>query len=128
MADRYWPVLIATAFMVGAFCLVFSGRALPQHWQFHHHYQGWVNRDNKGCCNNQHCRPLSEYEERMDGGTIEVRIEGVWCPVLERHYLSKGNVPDASTAHVCAWGANDFGWQGKSPCERLLCFQPRPLS
>lgn len=106
-----------------------SGHSLGHgHARFHASYQSWVNRDNRGCCNDRHCRPLADADERSAGGVLEVRIEGAWCEVAPRHYLKTGNVPDASTSHVCFWNATDEGWQGKGPCERFLCYQPKPGS
>ncbi len=99
-----------------------------EHHRFHHHYKSWVNADDKGCCDDRHCRPLADADERTSNGFLEVRIEGVWCPVLAHHYLKQGNVPDVSTSHVCAWGDSDQGWQDKGPCERLICYQPKPGS
>lgn len=99
-----------------------------QHAQYHAHYQSWVNKDNKGCCNDRHCKPIADADERTSGGFLEVKIEETWCPVLGHHFLKQGNVPDASVSHVCAWGQNDSGWQDKGPCQRLLCYQPKPGS
>jgi hypothetical protein len=93
------------------------------HAQFHANYQGWINQAGQGCCNNQDCAPLADADERTSRGFLEVRVEGQWCPILSKHYLRKGNVPDASTAHVCAWLP---GAQPGGPCERLLCYQPKP--
>lgn len=93
-------------------------------------YHNWVNNEGKGCCNNQDCRPLPANYERISNGTHEVFVEGegvaegqkAWCPVLAKHYLSRGNAPDGSRAHYCVWYAN-----GSTPCEQLLCYQPPTL-
>lgn len=103
-----------------------SARAQENHHLHHSDYQGWRNKLLQGCCNNQDCGVLDESNERTSRGFLEVRIEGVWCPVKSHHYLESGNVPDASTAHVCVWHQSarpDL----QTPCERLLCYQPRPL-
>ena len=52
--------------------------ALAQHNHQQHHalYQNWVNKQDKGCCNNQDCGELADDHERMTRDGIEVRIEG----------------------------------------------------
>jgi hypothetical protein len=94
------------------------------HAQHHAHYKSWVNKDGKGCCNNDDCGSLKEADERSSGGTIEVRIDGQWCAVQSRHYLKTGNAPDWTTSHVCV---DKYPKPGQSMCDRLLCYQPRPL-
>jgi hypothetical protein len=97
------------------------------HATFHASYMGWINKDGEGCCNNQDCSPIDDADERRnDNNELEVRVEGQWCPVLSKHYLSKGNVPDSSVSHVCAWLPAAKPHLG--PCERLLCYQPKPMS
>ena len=129
-AFLYVTALIVVTFFAAAAMLVLIG-SLPlkaQHNHHHHHadYQGWVNKANEGCCNNQDCGELRDVDERTSSGFLEVRIEGQWCPILSKHYLRSGNVPDASTAHVCAWLPH--AKPGVGPCERLLCYQPKPMS
>lgn len=105
--------------------------------ELHHHeatvnYNNWVNNEDKGCCNNQDCRPAADTEVRYSPRT-EVKIEGKWCPVLSKHYLKKGNAPDWNTNHVCVrieYAGDDMGGTpapATDPCERLLCFQPKPM-
>ena len=97
----------------------------------HAYYLNWVNRDHKGCCNDQDCSALPESRQRtVEGGALEILVHGVgvakgqsaWCPVRSYHFLSKGNAPDWSTAHACVSG--HYG--GKTPCEQFICFQPKP--
>lgn len=87
-------------------------------------YRDWVNRAGKGCCNERDCQPILDADVRTSP-VLTVRIEGQWCPVLAHHYLSRGNAPDWSTAHVCVQRptATDY----RPACERLLCFQPKPF-
>ena len=116
---------VAIAGALAALCVMLAGLAFGQHnhAQHHDHYSGWVNQDGKGCCNNQDCGQLGEDDERTSNGKLEVRVEGQWCPVLSVHYLKSGNVPNASVAHVCVLKYGNGG-----PCERFICYQPRPLS
>jgi hypothetical protein len=102
--------------------------AQEQHDRGHLNYQNWVNKDDKDCCNNQDCGSLASVNERnTDAGTVEVRIENEWCPVLAHHYLKRGNAPDWSTSHVCVRKQYE-GTPVVDACERLLCYQPRPSS
>jgi hypothetical protein len=114
------PILVI---LVG---LLAIGKALAQHnhAQHHAHYKSWVNKDGKGCCNNDDCGSLKESDERSSGGIIEVRIDGQWCAVQSRHYLKTGNAPDWTTSHVCV---DKHPKPGQSMCDRLLCYQPKPL-
>lgn len=97
--------------------------AQHNHAQHHPHYQSWENKQGVNCCNQMDCGALADADERTDGGILAVRVEGVWCPILPHHYLSRGNVPDASTSHVCV----QKSWKpGVSACDRLLCYQPKP--
>jgi hypothetical protein len=51
-------------------------------------------RPDKGCCNNQDCGELKDENERTtSAGTVEVKIDSEWCPVLPHHYLKRGNAP-----------------------------------
>lgn len=87
----------------------------------HVSYQNWINKDGRGCCNNQDCRPASD-DEIQFSPVLKVRIDGQWCPVLPQHYLKQGNAPDWQANHVC------ISLNASLPaCERLLCFQPKPL-
>lgn len=121
-------VLLLLAALGFAFLILASSHkpALAQHnhAEHHAHYQNWVNKDNKGCCNDQDCGTLNDADERTSRGFQEVRIEGVWCPVEPKHYLKSGNAPDASTSHVCVWHRQ--AQPALSICERLLCYQPKP--
>jgi hypothetical protein len=95
------------------------------HAQHHAHYQNWINQEGKGCCNDQDCGELAGDDERAKSdGTIEVKIEGEWCPVYAKHYLKKGNAPNWSTAHVCV--TKKYSGNNQTACERLLCYQPKP--
>ena len=99
----------------------------------HDFYTGWTNKMNQGCCNQHDCRVLSEEHERTHNGRLEVWIEDRWCPVLWFKYLQKGNVPNPLYSHVCVRpprpGAVGPGLPDpRPPCDRFLCYQPRPLS
>jgi hypothetical protein len=93
-------------------------------------YSNWINKENKGCCNNQDCHPVAEQDERTQGGTLEVFVRGVgvahgksaWCPVMGHHYLSRGNAPNWEVSHACVSG--HYG--AETPCEQLICYQPKP--
>lgn len=92
-------------------------------------YSNWINKDGKGCCNNQDCRPAKDDEVRTTT-VVEVKVDGQWCPVLPHHYLKSGNAPDWGSAHLCVQ-ANPSGYEGSqmipsNQCHRLLCFQPKP--
>lgn len=103
--------------------------AQHNHAAGHAFYQGWVNQKDGGCCDDHDCGALRDEDEREAGGKLEVRIEGQWCPVLPHHYLKKGNAPNWQTAHVCVRPLypNEDGTPDETPpCERLLCFQPKP--
>lgn len=107
--------------------LLLTVPALAQHNHDQHHafYKGWYNKVDRSCCNDQDCGELAEQDERTTvTGGIEVRIEGVWCPVQPFHYLKRGNAPNWSTAHVCVQKVVVPGAQ--KVCERLLCYQPKP--
>jgi hypothetical protein len=96
--------------------------------QAHDIYHDWVNKLNQGCCNNTDCYTLDPGRKKVVDKTIYVYIQGVggdargkgeWCPVLPHHYLSKGNAPNGSSAHVCVSGF----YKGKTTCEQFICFQ-----
>jgi hypothetical protein len=99
--------------------------AMAQHNHAQHHsvYQNWVNQQNKGCCSNQDCGELAESDERTSGTSVEVKIEGQWCPVQGHMYLKSGNAPNWSSSHVCV--LNRLHHAG-GPCDRLMCYQPKP--
>jgi hypothetical protein len=106
-------------------CLpAYPGMAQHNHHLHHNVYQNWVNHDNKGCCNNQDCGELADTDERMNGAGVEVRVEGEWCPVRPHMYLKMGNAPNWSTSHVCVLNKSSINTGG--PCERLICYQPKP--
>ena len=100
------------------------------HAQFHAFYQNWVNREAKGCCNDRDCKPLHEDAQREIRGIAEILVHGVgvaknqaaWCPILPRHYLSRGNAPNWNVAHACI---TDY-YGGRTPCEQFICYQPKP--
>lgn len=108
-----------------------SAPAIAQHNHSagHGFYQEWVNGKDRGCCNDRDCGSLRDEDQRTDKGKLEVRVEGQWCPVLSWHYLKKGNAPNWQTAHVCVDKpvVGDFEPDTRGPCERLLCYQPKPL-
>lgn len=118
------PYLVAPC-LVALFALWPPRLPAQEHHERHHaYYQSWVNRQDKGCCNDQDCGELREEDERNTREGVEVRIEGQWCPVQSFHYLKRGNAPDWTTSHVCV-----LKYQSRlntSVCERLLCYQPKP--
>jgi hypothetical protein len=101
--------------------------AQEHHQRNHSDYQGWYNKNKEGCCNNQDCGELGAQHERTRNGKLEVQIEGAWCPILPHHYLSRGNVPNALVSHVCVWRP-EAQPHLPHPCQRLLCYQPRPMT
>ena len=98
--------------------------AQEHHERHHAYYQNWVNKQDKGCCNDQDCGELREEDERNTRDGVEVRIEGQWCPVQPFHYLKRGNAPNWTTSHVCVQKYPSP--PNTSVCERLLCYQPKP--
>lgn len=108
-------------------CGMLTPIAAQEHHDRHHQvYKDWVNGNGRGCCNDQDCGELRDEDQRTSAKGIEVRIEGQWCPVLPHHYLKKGNAPNWGSAHVCV--LMQTGYEDTSnPCDRLLCFQPKPL-
>lgn len=107
--------------------LATAAQAQEHHGRHHPNYNNWVNKEDRGCCNNQDCGELSEQNERATAaGTVEVKIDGEWCPVLPHHYLKRGNAPDWSTSHVCVQKYSAMA--NASACQRLLCYQPKPGS
>jgi hypothetical protein len=124
----YWAIAIEAAVILLC-ALIGPAGAQEHHAEGHTHYQSWVNQNGQGCCNDQDCGALADQNERTVSGKLEVRIEGEWCPVKPRHYLKQGNAPNWSTAHVCVRKAysDEYGTtEPESPCDRLLCYQPKP--
>lgn len=123
------PWIVAGVVIVGLAILVWrypvtrlNAQTMHDHAQFHYAYQNWRNGIPQGCCNNMDCSPIRDDEERTVRGQLQVRVKGEWCPVLSHHYLTQGNVPDASVSHICVSG--HYG--GRTPCEQLICYQPKP--
>jgi hypothetical protein len=100
--------------------------AFAQHDHERHHavYKDWVNGQDKGCCNNQDCGELDDDQVRQTSTGIFVHIGTQWCPVRPWHYLKRGNAPDWSSAHACV--LSTYPGDARSPCERFICFQPKP--
>jgi hypothetical protein len=116
---------LAWALALAAALLPLPAAAQHNHHLHHNVYQNWVNKENRGCCNNQDCGELAEADERSNGAGAEVRVEGVWCPVKSHMYLKTGNAPNWSTSHACVLrGSLHPG----GPCDRLICYQPKPGS
>jgi hypothetical protein len=115
-------LFVAVLFVTLAF-IASPANAQHNHELHHNVYQNWVNKQGKGCCNNHDCGELAESNERSNGSSVEVRIEGQWCPVQRHMYLKSGNAPDWSTSHVCVLNGRHHAG---GPCERLLCYQPKP--
>jgi hypothetical protein len=123
----YWVVLIASiiGLVIGG---IWAAHAQHNHAQHHANYQNWINKADRGCCNDNDCGELSEQNERATAaGTVEVKIGGEWCPVLPHHYLKRGNAPDWSTSHVCVQKLYSDS-PSVPTCQRLLCYQPKPGS
>jgi hypothetical protein len=117
---------LAILYFFLAFMFLYSmAYAQEHHAQFHPHYQNWVSQGGKNCCDNQDCGQLLEENERETPAGIEVRIEGRWCPVKPEHYLQKGNAPNWASSHVCVVKNMPY-MPPLGPCERLLCYQPKP--
>jgi hypothetical protein len=103
-----------------ALYLIFSAVWIWGMVRAHDGYSSWQNKNNVSCCNNLDCAPIDDENVTEVGHDIAVRIFGSWCLVRPHHYLSTGNAPDWSTAHVCV------ARTAVPICERLLCFQPKP--
>lgn len=125
-------VALYCAFVFAIFAAPFllpmaTARGQEHHSRHHAHYQNWINKNGKGCCNDNDCGELPPDRERVTRAGLEVRIEGQWCPVLAHHYLKAGNAPNGEVAHVCVvkrYNALDT----RPPCERFICYQPRPMT
>lgn len=118
-------LIIAFVLLLLALLLLYplaSAQAQDNHEHHHANYNSWVNKQDKGCCNNQDCGELADENERSTAAGVEVKIEGEWCPVQSWHYLKRGNAPDWTTSHVCV----QKNVMMLSPCARLLCYQPKP--
>ena len=115
------PLLVATLIL----CPL-GASAQENHHLHHAYYQNWVNKQDRGCCNNQDCGELQAENERATASGVEVRIDGEWCPVQPHHYLKRGNAPDWSTSHLCVQKYSATANAGA--CQRLLCYQPKPGS
>jgi hypothetical protein len=118
-----WPIVFALGSGALLAAVLVTHTRAAEHHRHHAFYQNWINKLDKGCCNNQDCGELAEENERVAAGGVEVRIEGEWCAVQPFHYLKRGNAPDWSTAHVCV--AKHMP-DGTPACQRLLCYQPKP--
>jgi hypothetical protein len=125
------PLAMLLLVLLPASCgILWPLQAQHHHGAGHEFYQNWINGKDQGCCNNQDCGKLADEDEREVGGQVQVRVKGEWCPVKPHHYLKKGNAPNWQTAHVCVLrplvgedGEKDF----RSPCDRFVCYQPKPL-
>ena len=101
--------------------------ALAQHNHAagHSEYTKWTNRNGAQCCNGSDCGSLKPEEEKQENGKLYVKVENTWCEVKPHMYLKTGNAPDWSSSHVCVWpSATEYS---RPVCERLMCYQPRPL-
>lgn len=103
--------------------------AQHNHAAGHNDYSGWATPTISNCCNNQDCGELRDEEVRDTAKGTEIKIEGQWCPVLPKHYITKGKSPDWNKSHACIrkkkWAGCDEGGcyeDTTSPCERLLCY------
>lgn len=118
--------LFATLLLV----LVSAAPALAQHnhGAGHNDYKGWATPTIADCCNNRDCGSMHDDDVRDSAKGTEIKIEGQWCPVLPKHYITKGKSPDWNKSHACvrpkANGCDEGGCyeDTTSPCERLLCF------
>lgn len=123
-----WGIAILALPLLTGSCIIMPwvphGHAQEHHEQHHATYQNWVNQKGAGCCNDQDCGELDAENEREGMQGVEVRVENVWCPINPGHYLRKGNAPNWLTSHVCV--QKRTVWNAPSPCERLLCYQPKP--
>ena len=124
-----WLDMLATC--VAAVCVAFAyttfvGLAYGEdrHAQGHVDYSTWASKKTGNCCSNQDCHYLNDEEWQENDTGTQVRIEGQWCPVLSEHWLVEGRSPDWEHAHACI--SPKYPGNTQSPCERLLCFTPRP--
>jgi membrane protein implicated in regulation of membrane protease activity len=123
MARPHIPAIIIALLALAA--LTTAALAQTNHAQHHPTYKNWVNKDGASCCNDQDCGELASEDEREKAdGTIEVKVEGEWCPVYAKHYLKAGNAPNWSTSHVCV--LRKILNPGMDACKRFICYQPKP--
>ena len=113
--------LIAAVSLSAALSTVLPIHAQDNHLRHHSLYKDWKNMQERGCCNDKDC---GEVEDRINGNGIEVFVEGKWCPVATWMYLKNGNAPNWDTAHACVTKLSV--WNLGGPCERLICYQPKP--
>lgn len=125
-AFRFLGIAGAVTTALALLVMTTPARSQENHDAHHPVYQNWVNMKGYGCCNNQDCGELADKDEREGArGAVEVRIDGQWCPVLPHMYLMHGNAPNWSSSHVCV-RRQDRAETPTSPCDRLLCYQPKP--
>ncbi len=113
------PLLLA--FLLSTCGMTAPALAQHNHSRGHDDYKDWFSRKaSNGCCNNDDCGHLTGDDLRETSSGPQVKIEGQWCPILQEHYTTKGQSPDASVPHACV-GKNSY-WLSQPPCDRLLCF------
>jgi hypothetical protein len=115
---RVAAIILSFAIPVGL-----PANAQHNHAQGHDVYRNWVNQQDTGCCNNQDCGEIDDQDVKDDGSTVEVRIEGEWCVIRPWMYTKKGNAPNGDVNHACVLHKDNF--DSRSPCQRLICFQPK---
>jgi hypothetical protein len=132
MTQRLFDTMLAAFAVIIVIGLLFGTLFIgPNAWsqEGHHlghaHYQNWVNGLDKGCCNDHDCGSIKDELVRDTAQGTFVHIDGKWCQVQPHHYLKRGNAPNWSTAHVCV--RLNYSSSDSDPCERLLCYQPKPL-
>lgn len=124
--EMVWTSCLA-AVLAFALTIIIGISGVAAHELHGVNYNNWTNNKKESCCNNQDCKPISD-ENVQYSPDVRVRVEGTWCKVHPHHYLEKGNAPDWSTAHVCVRvGGTDESGYVAPVCDRLLCFQPKPL-
>jgi hypothetical protein len=64
-------------------------------------YHNWASGVTQNCCNNQDCGDLNEADVKETARGTEIKIADQWCPVLFKHYITKGKSPDWNKAHAC---------------------------
>lgn len=118
MIYRYWWWILTILFFVAFMC----GQAWPQHQhaQGHSEYLNWRSQKTDNCCSDRDCGGVNDNEVRNTRTGYEILIAGQWCPVLSTHFLTRGKSPDWSVNHACISQNTEL-----SPCDRLLCFNPK---
>jgi hypothetical protein len=92
----------------------------------HDGYTEWRNQIGELCCEDFHCRTLDDSEVRTSGQNVYVKIADEWCEIKSWH-RARGSSPDWSHAHLCLWPGMDLLPAPKrSPCDRIICFMPKP--